>query len=130
MIAGTIATIVAAAGVGGIVQAIIGYLKDRKKTVSEINKTDVDTTLAYLNAVIERLDADSKRSLAERDRLASELTAEQLRSSELRKRVRELEDELDGVRRSARDTQNKCDELALRLKQLIKDTGGTAAEPV
>jgi chromosome segregation ATPase len=119
--AGTIAAIIAAVGVGGIVQALVGYFKDRHKTGAEVTKTDVDTKLAYLNTVIERLDTEAKRSLAERDRLAGELTTEQQRSSDLRKRVRELEDELDDVRRSARETQHKCDELAVRLKALISD---------
>lgn len=122
----TLVAIIGALGVGGIIQAIIAYLKDRKKVASDSNRTDVDTKLAYLNAVIERLDQEAKRSLAERDRIAGELSVEQQRSSDLRKRVRELEDELDGVRRSARETQNKCDELAVRLKELIEETGDPA----
>lgn len=122
MNAATIATIVAALGVGGIINESLAWLRNRKKTASEVGKTDVDTKLAYLNTVIERLDSEAKRSLAERDRIAAELASEQQRSSDLRKRVRELEDELDGVRRSARETQHKCDELALRLKELIQET--------
>lgn len=117
----TIVAVISAIGVGGIIQALIAYLKDRKRAVSDVAKTDVDTKLAYLNTVIDRLDTEAKRSLAERDRLAAELTAEQQRSSDLRKRVRELEDELDDVRRSARETQHKCDDLALRLKELINE---------
>ncbi len=119
--AATIVTLIAAIGVGGIVQAVIGYVKDRRRNATEAVKTDVDTKLAYLNTVIERLDTEAKRSLAERDRLAAELTAEQQRSSDLRKRVRELEDELDDVRRSARETQHKCDELAQKLKELVAE---------
>jgi chromosome segregation ATPase len=119
--AATVAAVVAALGVGGIIQAVIGYFRDRKKTASDVTKNDVDTKLAYLNTVIERLDGEARRSLAERDRLAGELTAEQQRSSGLRKRVRELEDELDEVRRSARETQYKCDELAQRLRRLIQE---------
>lgn len=119
--AATIATLIAAIGLGGIVQALIAFFKDRRKNASEVEKSDVDTKLAYLNTVIERLDTEAKRSLAERDRLAAELTAEQQRSSDLRKRVRELEDELDDVRRSARETQNKCDELAQKLKELVAE---------
>lgn len=121
MSAADIATIVGAFGVGGAVQAAITYLKDRRKNVSDANKTDVETKLSYLNAVIERLDDEAKRALSERDRIATELSAEQQRSSELRKRVRELEDHLDEVRRSARETQNMCDDLAVRLKSLIGD---------
>jgi chromosome segregation ATPase len=122
MTTATIVTLIGALGIGGAIQAVIGWLRDRKKNASDVGKTDVETKLAYLNTVIERLDSEAKRSLAERDRIAAELSAEQQRSSDLRKRVRELEDELDGVRRSARETQHKCDELALRLKELIHDT--------
>lgn len=118
----TIIAVIGALGVGGILQAVIAYIKDRKKITSESQRTDVDTKLAYLNAVIERLDAEAKRSLADRDRIAGELSAEQERASNLRKRVRELEDELDEVRRSARETQTKCDDLAVRLKALVADT--------
>lgn len=114
----TIAAVLGAVGVGGAVQAGIGYLKDRKKNDSDAERTDVDTKLAYLNTVIERLDGEAKRSLSERDRLAGELTTEQQRSSDLRKRVRELEDEIDGVRRAARDTQNRCDDLQTKCDQL------------
>lgn len=117
----TIAALIAALGAGGIIQAMVGFFRDRKKTAGEVVRTDVETKLAYLNTVIERLDAEAKRSLAERDRLAAELAAEQQRSSDLRKRVRELEDELDEVRRSARETQYKCDELALRLRELLSE---------
>lgn len=130
MNATTVVAVISAIGVGGIIQAIVNWLKDRKKTASDATRTDVDTKLAYLNTVITRLDEEAKRSLAERDRLAGELTAEQLRASELRKRVRELEDELDGVRRSARETQHRCDDLAIRLRQLVAgDAADDGIEP-
>lgn len=125
----TIVTVIAALGIGGIIQAVVNWLGNRKKTAVDATKTDVDTKLAYLNTVIERLDAENKRMTADRDRVIAELTIEQERNSALRRRVRELEDELDGVRQSARETQNtaretqkKCDELAARLKALVKDS--------
>lgn len=117
----TMAQLIAAMGIGGVLTAIVGWLKDRKKTNVETMKTDVDTKLAYLGTVIERLDDEAKRALERGDRLQVELNAEQERSAMLRKRVRELEEEIDGVRRSARETQHKCDDLAIRLKELVDD---------
>jgi predicted RNase H-like nuclease (RuvC/YqgF family) len=124
--------LITAFGIGGILSAIVNWLKDRKKVGAETEKTDVDTKLAYLNTVIERLDAEAKRAQTERDqeaqraiaeraRLLADLAAEQERNASLRKRVRELEEEIDGVRRSARETQHKCDELASRLKALVDE---------
>lgn len=119
--AATFVSLIAAAGFGTICSAIIGYFKDRKKTDSDTHKIDVDTKLAYLNAVIIRLDEEVKRVVADRDRVHKELMEEQDRSAKLRMRVRELEDEIDGVRMAARDTQRRCDELANRLADLVKD---------
>lgn len=113
---------VTALGVGGIISAIINYFKDRKKNNSDSSKTDLDVKLTYLNTVIERLDADNDRLREDRDRIQGDLTMEQDRNATLRRRVRELEEEIDGVRRSARETQHKCDELATRLEELVADT--------
>lgn len=120
--AGTIVALITALGVGGIIQALIKYLTDRKKTDVDITKTDVDTQLAYLKTVIEQLAGEVKRVVSDRDRIQEELLEEQSRSAILRRRVRELEDEIDGVRKSARETQHKCDELATRLQELVKDS--------
>lgn len=120
--ASTIVSLIAALGVGGIVQALINYLKDRRKTETDNTRTDVDTQLAYLKTVIEQLGNEVKRVVMDRDRIQEELLEEQSRSAVLRRRVRELEDEIDGVRKSARETQHKCDELATRLQQLVDDS--------
>ncbi len=116
-----IIAIITAMGGGAILSSIIDWLRNRKKIASEVDRQDLDKELAKLKTVIERLDADNARSFAERDRLAAELSMEQSRSSDLRKRVRELEDEVDGVRRSAREMQTKCDHLAARLRQFEAD---------
>lgn len=128
MTAADIVQLITALGVGGALQALIGFFKDRKRNASDANKTDVDTKLAYLNAVIERLDQEATRVLEENERLQEELSLEQGRSQNLRRRVRELEDEIDGVRRSARDTQSRCEELTIRLKQLVEDTKEDSTE--
>jgi predicted RNase H-like nuclease (RuvC/YqgF family) len=119
---GTVVSLIAALGVGGIIQGIIKYFQDRKKVDSDTTRTDVDTQLAYLKTVIEQLGNEVKRVVSDRDRIQEELLEEQSRSAILRRRVRELEDEIDGVRRSARETQHKCDELATRLQQLVDDS--------
>lgn len=118
----TLVALIGALGAGGTIQALIGYFKDRKKNALDANRSDVDTKLAYLNTVIEQLSAEVKRVVADRDRIHDELVVEQERSAVQRKRIRELEDEIDGVRRSARETQHKCDELANRLQQLVNDS--------
>ena len=118
---GSLVSLITAVGLGGIIQAVFGYFKDRKKNNTDANKTDVDTKLAYLTMVIDQLREEVARVVADRNRIQVELSSEQDRSAILRKRVRELEDEIDGVRRSARDTQNRCDELANRLQQLVDD---------
>lgn len=108
---------ISAVGLGGLLQAFLAYLKDRRKdrktankTEAETDKIDVETKLAYLTTVIERLDYDARR-------FAEALYAEQQRTSDLRKRVRELEDELDGMRRGAREMQYKYEVLEFRLGQ-------------
>lgn len=122
-----IAAVIAALGLGGVIQAILGWFRNRKRDVVDTQKVEVESKLAYLTTVIERLDADNERLIEDRNRMAGELAEEQERSSRLRKRVRELEDELDGVRKSARETENKCDELAKKLRDLIAETDGQQA---
>lgn len=111
--------ILTALGIGGVLTAVVEWLRTRRQVEANTEKTDVDTKLAYLGTVIEKLDAEIERVTRDRDRICEELTVEQDRSRALRKRVRELEDEIDGVRRSARETQHKCDDLAARLKELV-----------
>jgi chromosome segregation ATPase len=121
----TVVSIITALGIGGIIQAGFNLVSNRKKNASEANKLDTDAELAKLATVIDRLDDENKRIIAREQRTQEELAAEQERSSRLRARVRELEDEIDSVRASARETQKtaqetqrKCDELADRLKEL------------
>lgn len=119
--AATLVSLIAAVGLGGIFQALVGYFKDRKKIASDSFKVDIDTQLATLNTVIDGLQKEVKRIGDDRDKIREELISEQEHSAKLRMRVRELEEEIDGVRRAARETQNKCDELANKLQDLLKD---------
>lgn len=112
---------------GGIFTTVIDWMRTRKKTASETTRIDVETKLASLNVIIERLDEEVKRVLEDRERLKEEfvedrrrvneeLEAERERSRKQRLRILELEEEIDGIRQAARDTQQRCDELGMRLK--------------
>lgn len=128
----SVISVITAIGFGGILKAIVDYFKDRKKRDSDTRRSDVDTKLAYLNAVIVRLDEEAKRVQkerddelaryrAERELMRAELNDAEQRNADLRRLVRELQEEIDDVRKSAQDTQHKCDDLANRLKELVDD---------
>lgn len=119
MDAALIVQLITAAGLGSVFPALIGYFRDRQKNVSDVNRADTETSLLQLNAVIDQLRKENTRLVDDRDRLQDELTEEQKRNMQYRQRIRELEEEIDGVRRSARETQQKCDELASRLEELV-----------
>lgn len=123
----TIVSLITAALAGGAFQALIVWLKDRRRAASEAHRTDVDTKLAYLSTVIEHLDKQATRSQENEERLARELAEERKNSSALRERVRELEEEVYKVSKSARETQDKCDELSHKLRELINDSQDHAA---
>lgn len=123
----TIVALLTAAVSGGVVQALITWIKDRRKDASDVHKTDVDTKLAYLNTVIEHLDKQAERERSEKERAFAELAIEQKKSSDLRKEVYDLKEELYAVRMSARETEHRCDELAARLQRLIQNTRDDAA---
>lgn len=115
-------------GFGGVLSAIFQWAQNRRQVAANAEKieaeadgVDVDTKLAYLGAVIDRLDADNSRLMKERDHALAEVTLEQQRSAVLRQRVRELEDEIDIIGRSAKETQRKCDDLSARLKEVVKE---------
>lgn len=115
-------------GAGGVLMSLVQWVQNRRQVAANAEKieaeadgVDVDTKLAYLGAVIDRLDADNARLIKERDHALAEVTLEQQRTAVLRQRVRELEDEIDVIGRSARETQRKCDELSYRLKEFVND---------
>lgn len=117
----TIVALVTAAISGGVVQALITWVKDRRKDASEVQRTDVETKLAYLNTVIEHLDKQAERERVDKERVMSELAAEQAKNADLRQKVNSLQDELYEVRRSARETEHRCDELAEKIQELIQE---------
>lgn len=117
----TVISLITALGLGGIIQAIIDYFRNRRKVDSDAERTEAETSLVYLRAVIEGLNAD-------RVRLQQELDTERADKAIMRRRIRELEDEVDAVRISARDTQRMCDILASRLKEFVDDVGGIEDE--
>ena len=55
-----VVNLVTGLGIGAVLVAIVGWLKDRRKLASDVNLTDVQTLqskLAYLEKVIENIDA-------------------------------------------------------------------------
>jgi chromosome segregation ATPase len=117
----TIVALVTAAISGGVVQALITWVKDRRRDASEVQRTDVETKLAYLNTVIEHLDKQAERERADKERALSELAAAHDENRTLREKVHNLQDELYEVRRSARETEHRCNELAAKLHELIEE---------
>lgn len=120
--ASTIVALLVAAFSGGALSALITWFKDRKRDAADVHRNDVETKLAYLNGVIDHLTKDAERARQDRDQMAQELHEERQRSTDLRARVRQLEDELHGVRRSARETELRCDDLSRKIQELIDDT--------
>ncbi len=119
-----IATIIASLGFGAVVQAVIGYFKDRKKISAEVKITDIEGLqgkLKYLEQVIEVLDKYNGR-------LREELDETQVRERGRVSRIRELEDELERVRVQVLDTKRRCDMLTEQLAALArKDPKGETA---
>lgn len=112
-----IAQLITAFGVGGIAVAIIGWLKDRRKIHSDADLTDVQTLinkLAYLEKVIENIDKHN-------DRLQADLDASEERERKRIQRIRELEDEVDTLRRGLRNMEAQCERLSERLSEFLTE---------
>ena len=120
--ASTIVALLVAAFSGGALSALITWFKDRKRDAADVHRNDVETKLAYLNGVIDHLTKDAERARLDRDQMAQELHEERKRSNDLRARVRELDEELHVLRRSARETELRCDDMSRKIQELIADT--------
>lgn len=115
-----ITAIVTVLATGGAAGSIVNWLKDRKKddasamltNVEALQKqvvllTDITTYLRKENAAL-RVDCDT----------------EQERNRQLRIHLTEVEEELQHVRRSANQTQEQCNKLSEKLRQLAADEDG------
>lgn len=108
--------LIAVIGLGGIVQALVGYFSNRRKITSEVKLNDIQSLekkLAYLEKIMATVESHN-------DRLRKDLEAAEGRERVRAQRIRELEDELDAVRRSALDTQRQCESLTARLREMME----------
>lgn len=100
---------------GGALTTLLNWLRDRKKDAATAKLTDVQTLqakLAYVEGVAEYLQKHN-------DRLQEDYEASEERNRSLRKRVSELEIEVDAVRRSATQLQAKCEQLDKKLREVM-----------
>lgn len=116
-------------GLGGIGVAIVNYLSQRRKVkvdtelakrtqdaqVAIADISAVQARMATLEKIIDRLEKHSAQQQVDLD-------AADERERKQRMRIRELEDEIDKIRNTARETQHKCDELSRIVRELSKGT--------
>lgn len=116
---GGIVEIITALGIGALLTALVGWLKDRRKIASDVRLTDMETLqkqLAYLEKVIENVGKHN-------DRLQADLTRAEEREQTRVQRIRELEDEVDRLRRSFRDMEEQCARLSTKLAEFLTTEG-------
>ncbi len=125
-----IVSLITALGVGAIAKALFDFTINRRKFAveSEVAERTRDAVIALsdLSAVQERISALEKiidQVTKYNDRLQADLEAADERDARRLQRIRELEEEVDTIRRSARTTQHMCDDLAAQLRQLTNETG-------
>jgi uncharacterized protein YlxW (UPF0749 family) len=116
----TITAIILSVFSTGVVTTFISWLRDRKKDSATVQLTDVQTLqakLAYVEGVAEYLRRHN-------DNLEKDYDELEERYRSVRRRVTELEEELDRVRRSAAQTQAECENLSIRLTELLGEVKG------
>ncbi len=122
----TVLTVLISIFGGGVTgSAIVSWLKDRKKDDATAKLTDVEAVqkqVALLTTVTDFL-------RKENGQLQAELETETKKNRIMRMRVVELEEELQAVQRSARQTQMKCDDLSAKLKKLANDEENNEDKP-
>ncbi len=123
-----IVAILTAVGAGAIAKAVFDYFTNRRKIAvdHEVAERTRDAVIALsdLSAVQERITALEKiidQVTKYNDRLQADLEAAEERDARRLTRIRELEEEVDTIRRSARQTQHMCDDLAAQLRQLTHE---------
>lgn len=116
---GGIVELITALGIGALLTAIVGWLKDRQKIASDVKLTDMETLqkqLAYLEKVIENIGNHN-------DRLRKDLDDYEEREKKRIDRIRELETEVDTLRRGLRTMESQCERLSTRLAEFLAPEG-------
>lgn len=109
-----IVALITALGTGGVVAAVVGWLKDRKKDNATAKLTDVEALqkqVVLLTSITDYLRRENAALQVDRD-------SEFERSRRLARQLSEVQDELDKVRRQAARTQSQCEELSHKIKQM------------
>ncbi len=108
---------ITAFGVGAILTSLITLIKERKKDKAAVELSDIQTLqqkLAYVEHVYE---FQKKHNIT----LQEDLDTAVEKARALRKRVSELEEELDAIKRKAAETQAQCEELSIKLRDIIDE---------
>lgn len=105
---------------GGVAGAIAAWLKDRKKD----DATALLTNVEALQKQVVLLTTVTDYLRRENGQLQLDLVTEQEGKRQLRVQLAQVEEELQQVRRTARQTQQQCDDLSERLRRLVVGEGG------
>ena len=95
--------------------AVVGYFKDRKKDNATAKLTDVEALqkqLVLLTQITDFLRTENRQ-------LQADKTLSDERASKFQRQLYEVQEELDRVKKTARDTQEQCEELSDKLKEMM-----------
>lgn len=119
-----IVNLITALGIGALLTAIVGWLRDRRKIASDVKLTDMETLqkqLTYLEKVIENIGEHNER-------LRKDLDDYEERERRRVQRIRELEDEVDRLRHGLRGMEQQCERLSSKLAEFLTTEGPTPNE--
>ena len=109
--------IIGALGAGGIGSALVSYAKDRKKDASIAKLTDVEALqkqLVLLTQITEFL-------RKENDQLHKDYELSEEQRRKMRVEMERLQEELQRVKLGAARTQDQCDVLSQRVRELLAE---------
>jgi predicted nuclease with TOPRIM domain len=111
-----IAAVIGSAGATGVISGVVSYAKDRKKDLATAKLTDVQA----LQQQVSLMDQVTRFLRAENERLQADYNQSEEARRAIRKRMAELEEELQKVKRNAAVTQQQCEELSRQLKAFLR----------
>ena len=109
--------IIGALGAGGIGSALVSYAKDRKKDASIAKLTDVEALqkqLVLLTQITEFL-------RKENDQLHKDYELSEEQRRKMRVEMERLQEDLQRVKLGAARTQDQCDVLSQRVRELLAE---------
>lgn len=111
--------LITALGIGGLLPVIVGWLRDRRKILSDVKLTDMDSLqkqLTILEGVIKSVEAHN-------DRLRKDLSEYEDREHRRIQRIRELEEEVHSLRTNVMTLENQCQRLSTKLSEFLHTEG-------